>query len=140
MNIIELIKNLRGPPPSKCDWCEKETPTDFLTPSSVGEWVCPKCMGYLDSRQIVVAVCTAYEQGMGKGISDHSAPNPYAEKDYNGMTRLAWGIGFEEGKCKVKKCERCDGEGRIATQSFGNRDGLIWMTCPVCRGKKVLSK
>lgn len=39
----QLIADLRGGVPSKCDGCDKETQPWDLIPISGGEWVCPEC-------------------------------------------------------------------------------------------------
>jgi len=42
MNVRQLIEDLRGGVPGKCDWCQKEK--DYLEPCSGGEWVCEDCL------------------------------------------------------------------------------------------------
>ena len=39
----QLIADLRGGIPDKCDVCGKETPPDDLDPVSGGEWICGQC-------------------------------------------------------------------------------------------------
>jgi formylmethanofuran dehydrogenase subunit E len=44
MNIRQLITDLRGGIPEKCDACGKSTPPEDLDPVSGGEWICNECM------------------------------------------------------------------------------------------------
>ena len=39
----DLLLELRGPKPAKCDFCDKETPEDDLHPEEGGQWVCITC-------------------------------------------------------------------------------------------------
>jgi hypothetical protein len=40
----ELIEALRGKPPTKCDYCHKETLPEHLEPEEGGEWACHECL------------------------------------------------------------------------------------------------
>lgn len=40
----QIIADLRGGIPDKCDCCGRVTPPDDLEPVSGGEWICVKCL------------------------------------------------------------------------------------------------
>ena len=45
MNMLELIAELRGGIPDKCDFCDKLfTKENYPTPEECGEWACIECV------------------------------------------------------------------------------------------------
>jgi hypothetical protein len=45
MNMLELIAELRGGIPDKCDFCDKLfTKANYPTPEECGEWACIECV------------------------------------------------------------------------------------------------
>ena len=44
MNARDLIVNIRGGEPDKCDWCLKPTIPEHLEPEEAGQWVCHECI------------------------------------------------------------------------------------------------
>jgi len=58
-------------------------------------------------RDEIYSICIAYEQGYGKGLyNTRKISNPYVESD----ERVAWGIGYEEGKNQRAINERKENE------------------------------
>lgn len=48
----EDIAEMRGVTPTKCDFCEKDTPFDRLEPEEAGAWVCWDCMARWDRKDL----------------------------------------------------------------------------------------
>lgn len=43
-SVRQFIEDFRGGVPSKCDFCQHETPPEKLEPEEAGEWVCHACL------------------------------------------------------------------------------------------------
>lgn len=43
-DVRQLIVDLRGGIPAKCDFCGKETPPDLMEPEEAGDWACSDCV------------------------------------------------------------------------------------------------
>lgn len=52
MNARQLIEDLRGGVPSKCDFCQKPTPPEQLEPEEAGDWVCRECLERWDGQEM----------------------------------------------------------------------------------------
>ncbi len=62
---------------------------------NVPESISPAC--YDGPSQLVLEICTAYEQGYGHGYDQRGLPNPYRDKS---LTQDAWDYGYSEGNRK----------------------------------------
>ncbi len=51
MNMINLIAELRGGMPERCDFCKKQfTEQNYPTPEEAGEWACIECVKKWDEQ------------------------------------------------------------------------------------------
>jgi hypothetical protein len=49
--MIDLIAELRGGIPERCDFCDKPfTEQNYATPEEAGEWACIECVKRWDSE------------------------------------------------------------------------------------------
>jgi hypothetical protein len=52
MNILEMIAELRGGIPERCDFCSKPfTEQNYPTPEEGGEWACIECVTRWDKQE-----------------------------------------------------------------------------------------
>jgi hypothetical protein len=51
MNVFEMIVELRGGLPAKCDFCEEVIPEGQLPiPEEAGAWACQACWDYWEAN------------------------------------------------------------------------------------------
>ena len=47
-DVRNLIADLRGGVPEKCDFCQEERSADELHPEEAGQWICNACIKRID--------------------------------------------------------------------------------------------
>ena len=70
MNARELIEDIRGGVPGKCDFCENETPDHQLHPEEAGDWACIFCILRWEANDMIADNKTMDTEQLNKLATD----------------------------------------------------------------------
>ena len=72
MNARELIEDIRGGVPGKCDFCENETPDHQLHPEEAGDWACIFCILRWEANDMIADNKTMDTEQLNKLATDET--------------------------------------------------------------------
>lgn len=75
----ELIEGIRGGAPTKCDFCDKETPSEHLEPEEAGAWVCHRCLRRWEMTEALQSYKRKLIEALEKWQHKDSSLNGYYE-------------------------------------------------------------